>query len=260
MAERSILLRRLPPVRIRDCGSEQLAEQTTSLSDRAESDRHDPADGLPLPAGADRLSNRILRGVWVGSLIIPLLILVILTIQQEVPIEFLMRDPLAVSGSPYYYGLVSNLGIIVWCGSSAICLFCCLLVLRRSGWSEDVKFLLAAGVFTTLLMMDDLFMLHEVFYQYKFGIPEKVIMAIYGILAAFYILRFIKYWRTLAPLTFLTALALLSISVGTDIMFDADESVALRLTEDGCKFLGICQWGAFHLRVCWALTGGSTHA
>ena len=118
----------------------------------------------------------------------------------------------------------------------------------------DAKFLLAAGAFTALLMMDDLFMLHEVFFPYIIGIPELVTYAIYASLGILYVFAFRRFWMSLAPLTFLASLALLAASVLADVVVSADGNLTMQVVEDGSKFLGICQWGAFHFRACLALT------
>jgi hypothetical protein len=43
-----------------------------------------------------------------------------------VPVDELTRDPAAVMRIPYYIGLLSNWGIMLWSAAAAICPFFCL--------------------------------------------------------------------------------------------------------------------------------------
>jgi hypothetical protein len=60
--------------------------------------------------------------------------------------------------------LISNLGVIGWCAAAAMCLFCAGVLRKRDDPSERRNFLAASGCLMGLLLFDDLFLLHEIFF------------------------------------------------------------------------------------------------
>jgi hypothetical protein len=212
---------------------------------------------------ADHLINGKAKGlhwrpsaadVWTYALTFGpgVLLLAVVGLQTRVPIPVLMKDPLAVvplttSCCSFYYGFISNLGVMLWTAAAAICLFASLLLFNRDHRSDDAIFLAAAGVFTGWLALDDLFMIHEDVLP-LFGVPQLVTYAAYAGLAALY---FLLSWRQILafrPALMALALALLGTSVLIDI-FVKSESALHVFVEDGTKFLGILAWASFHLGV-----------
>ena len=142
-----------------------------------------------------------------------ILLLAVVGLQSRVPIPVLMKDPLAVvpltqTCCHFYYGFISNLGVMLWTAAAAVCLFASLLLFRANRRSEDATFLLAAGVFTGWLALDDLFMIHEDVLPW-FGVPQVVTYGAYAAIAALY---FLYSWRQILafrPVLMALALALL---------------------------------------------------
>lgn len=63
---------------------------------------------------------------------IPLLcIFLIIRLQNRIPIGNLTKDPLALAGKPFYFGILSQVGVLFWCSCAAICFFCGLLLAKR---------------------------------------------------------------------------------------------------------------------------------
>ena len=58
-----------------------------------------------------------------------------------VPVSNLTRDPLAVMGAPVYTGLLSNLGILLWCATAAITLFGAAVLGKRAKRRDWISFL-----------------------------------------------------------------------------------------------------------------------
>ena len=54
----------------------------------------------------------------------------------------LTADPLAVCRAPIYIGAISNLGILLWCASASICLFCFALLRKNPGQRKTALFFL----------------------------------------------------------------------------------------------------------------------
>lgn len=72
----------------------------------------------------------------------------------------LLRDPNAIANNPGYFGLVSNLGIVLWIAAS-VAAFQALAASRGSRNGTYRSVLMLGGGFAALMGVDDLFMLHE---------------------------------------------------------------------------------------------------
>lgn len=161
---------------------------------------------------------------------------------DAITINDLLRDPLAVSESPVYFGALSNLGILLWAGAASVALLAG-AVLRADGPSSPdwPGFLLAAGGLSVILGLDDLFMFHEVVAPGYLHIPELAVFSVYGLAA----LALFWLWRAevaLSPhgILVLTAAAF-AVSIVTDLA-NHELRPLPSLLEDGSKFMGILLW------------------
>lgn len=196
---------------------------------------------------------------WVYALALaaPTAILAAAAAQPWVPVADLLRDPLAVAQLSTqcchsYYGALSNLGVLVWCTTAAICLFAALLVFNARGWSQDSRFLAAAGVVTGVLTLDDLYLLHDHVLP-NYGVPDLAMYSAYGLLCLGFFLRFRDTIAKHDPVALLLAGAFLALSIVVDSLVHSDTSTRI-LIEDGAKLYGISLWAAFYitaaLRLC----------
>ncbi|MCH9809458.1 MAG: hypothetical protein K0U74_17170 [Alphaproteobacteria bacterium] len=181
------------------------------------------------------------------------LALLVASMQTVVPLAFLMKDPLAVAELTkadcchVYYGLFSNFGILLWCGTAAITLFSALILFVKGARSSDFVPLTAVGLFTTWLMLDDFFLVHEDVLP-AFGISQVTTYAFYACLGILYLAA---TWRTIlqnGPILLLISLGLLGLSVVSDVVLHT-ESYLHVLVEDGAKLFGISAWAAFHINL-----------
>lgn len=181
----------------------------------------------------------------------PLVLLLIVAIQPMVPIAYLMKDMLAVAELSkdqcchVYYGLVSNVGILVWCACAAVCLFSALLLTVSKTEKADIIFLTFAGVLTGWLMLDDFFMVHEDVLP-ALGISELIAFIVYALLTLAY---FASSWRLILKHRFILlvlAISLLGLSVVVDQLIHSEASMRIFI-EDSAKLLGICAWSGFHI-------------
>lgn len=146
----------------------------------------------------------------------------------------LVRDPNAIAGQPKYFGLVSNLGVILWFTGGIAAL--------QAYWSGAGfgaphlrRTLLAGGLFSGLMGIDDLLMLHEAIATA--GVPEPLVLVPHMLLLAtlcyhaWYIRRDIQ-WVLLAA-----AVA----SLGCSFLVDAvsEHFAGMVFVEEGFKILGI---------------------
>lgn len=133
----------------------------------------------------------------------------------------------------------------------------------RPGRGLGKAFLVYIAVFSGLLALDDLFMLHEEVLPVWLGIPELALYAVYGVLAA----GFTGFIRLLLETDFLLlglAFSFFVLSVLTDqgmlrFLFDVRGNAGL-VIEDLTKMLGIVCWLVFSLRTAAQLLGSGETA
>lgn len=195
-------------------------------------------------AAAMRGTGPMLLGVY-GFAVVVLLVVVGVRLTTGTPVADLVRDPLAVADGPPWLGAVSNLGILVWAVGAVGALFAA-AALRRSGAPrEEVRFLVAAGVVTTVLLLDDLYMLHETVLPEYVGVPEPVVFGAYGALVGWFVVRFrAAIRRTRWPLALLAAAALAAM-VLVDLAGDGVPASGRYLLEDGAKLFAQVGWAAY---------------
>ena len=188
--------------------------------------------------------------VYAVAFFAPLIIISAAVMQPWVPVDTLFEDPLTVAQRSvncchFYYGAVSNLGVLVWWGTSAICLFSAMFLFNSQGPSEQFYFLCAAGLLTGLLTLDELYLLHSNFMQ-ALGVPKVIIYGLYSSLCFALVLRFISLITDHDLIAYLIAGGLLALSVVIDNPYWGG-SPATILLEDAAKFCGISFWSAFHI-------------
>jgi hypothetical protein len=183
----------------------------------------------------------------------PVVILfVILKLQNRIPVEYLTRDPLAVAKAPFYWGAISNLGILVWCGAVVISWFSFKILQNIKIHNEFTHFFLFSGGITSILLLDDLFLLHEQVFPYNLNIPEKLVFLGYGILISLYLVKFRKTILKTEFILLVFAFGFFGLSVFVDLLqvgdwFGSDNEYLL---EDGAKLLGMVSWLTYFGRTC----------
>lgn len=141
------------------------------------------------------------------------------------------------TGESPFIGIVSNLGVLLWCATAAICFFCFSL-LRRTSANRGASFFLFTGALTLALLLDDFFLLHEHVFPDLLGISGLVLFAGYGLAIALVVLRFRKFIQETSFIFLLLAAGCFGVSLGIDFLTYG----SLPLLEDGAKLLGIVSW------------------
>ncbi len=156
------------------------------------------------------------------------------------PVDDLVRDTFAVTNAPIYIGLLSNMGIMAWAAAATLWLFGWGLLRQFAPAHHLQRFMLASGLLTLTLLVDDAFMLHELVLPEALGIPERVVLLGYVVGGLLYILA---GWEGFLKTNYLPALVagfFLGASLGIDMV--ADFGPIESLIEDGLKFAGIIFW------------------
>lgn len=191
------------------------------------------------------------RRALLGALALTALVfgaLVVLRVATGIPIAELTRDPLGNTEHPWYKGLVSNLGVIVLAGTAGVALFARAVGGAAPRARASAGFILAGGLVTIVLLLDDLYMLHETVFPEHIGIPENAVYATYAAMLAGFTVAFRDRIRAEDPLLLAGALAGLACSVLLDLIASVVSVPAYYVLEDGGKFFGILCWAAFITR------------
>lgn len=188
-------------------------------------------------------------------LYLPILaILVLIKIQDRVPIYYLTLDPIAVGNNPFYTGALSNIGILFWCAATTVCWFCFALLIELKQKKTFQLFFLASGTLTAFLLFDDLFVLHSIGFPQYLKIPEESIVFIYLFIIIVYLSIFHRMILSTDYIAFGFALIFFALS----ILFDLEvipipdywlENGNNLLLEDGFKILGIVSWFYYFLQL-----------
>lgn len=205
------------------------------------------------------LALRILIiSIYIPIFLMFILVGVVTEISPNLSIQDLTRDVAALGRLPFYWGSISQLGILFWSAIVTLC-FSTYFILKKISphQKESLKFLLYSGLLITYLTLDDTYMLHEDFFpDYVRFIPEKAAILLLGFaIVLFLYFNFAEILRNEYGLMLL-GLFFFGISVGLDLIPDrileyryVFEKLELIL-EDGAKFTAIVTWLVFYARYC----------
>ena len=179
-----------------------------------------------------------------AALLFLCLVTLIPLFDAEITLTDLTRDTVATLQGHRLTGLVSNMGIVIWATSASICFFSYKLYSQSHSSSRLTQFFFWSGLFTFLLLMDDLFLLHE---ESSFlPIPKELPYLLYLSILLLYLSRFRKILFKKQSALFWLSLLFFAFSV----LIDFAESSISRTTfiEDCFKFLGIVSWAGFLIK------------
>jgi len=166
----------------------------------------------------------------------------------NIPIESFIRNPTAVLGGAVYIGFISNIGILFWAFTTAICLFSSMIHKQDKNQASTRQFLFYSGLLTLWLLLDDMFMLHDSIFPYHLMIPEELIYLSYITVVLVYLAKFkteiLAYEYVILSLAF----CFFALSVLIDLFIEQQGFVSL--IEDGFKLFGITTWFIFFFKTC----------
>ncbi|HEX9852917.1 MAG TPA: hypothetical protein VGA68_07865 [Woeseiaceae bacterium] len=213
------------------------------------------AQGIRIPAP---LSMVGLSVAWIRAVAftVPALFLAAVLLQPWVEPKWMFLDPLTaaeLSGDccHVYYGFVSNLGVMLWSATAAVCLLAAAVFAMQRRQGPLVWFALSAGALTGWLALDDAFLLHELVLP-SLGVPQNAVLTAYLVLGGTYA---IASWRMILASDYLVLVvgaAAMAVSIGVDTVFHSLLPALVSL-EDSAKFFGIFCWAAFHISTMAAL-------
>lgn len=174
--------------------------------------------------------------------------MVTVSVVKGVRFDWFTRDPSAIAGVHPLAGFLSNLGILLWCATAAVCFFASLVLAREPKRDARAAFLLVAGTFTTVLLFDDFFQLHERLLPIYLGLSEHLLYAIYVVLTLVMVVGFRRLILSTDYRYLAVALFLFVVSLVADV-FIAEMTLERYLLEDGAKFVAIVSWFSYFGRL-----------
>jgi hypothetical protein len=152
--------------------------------------------------------------------------------------------------------ILSQIGILFWCISVSLCLFCSVIIDREKSLLKKVAvFLRFFGLVTLVLLLDDLFLLHESIFPKLLKTSEEFIYLCYLVAILVGLFKFKTIVLHTQWLILLLSFIFFSFSLVIDFIPLFSFSVGLRiLLEDGCKLFGIVNWFCYFGLVCLKFT------
>ena len=162
------------------------------------------------------------------------------------------QDPQVTTDTAFYLGLGSNLGVILWGAAVSILLFTWFALGPGPVRAHAGRGLLAATGLTTLLLADDLLLLHERVFRYEWRIPEHQTLMVYGVIGLACLLVAFRLIRESPDrVLFVSVIVLFAVALIVDFIDETEATVTGGGTfEDGAEFLGVIGWLAFWARTC----------
>jgi len=164
-------------------------------------------------------------------------------LQTATPLEFLFLDPAHLTGTPWYTGALSNLGILIWtCGVTFAAAGA--WVASRTDRSAAARFLAFGALATAILLLDDVFAFHSGLLKNTVGIPKTIAQAMVVAPTIIWVVAFRDDILRTRSALLVAGLGSFAGSVLVDAGLALTGDTAL-LVEDGLKFLGILAWAQY---------------
>lgn len=155
-------------------------------------------------------------------------------------VGLLTRDVASIAQVHPLVGALSNVGMILWASAAAICVFSAGVVRGGEGHGE-AWFLFSSGGISFVVLLDDMFLIHEDLAGRYLGMGQVQILGAYGTIILAYLIVFRQ--RILG-----TSYPLLLLSILFFVVSVALDQVGFHLGnwhllwEDGAKFVGQFLW------------------
>ena len=169
------------------------------------------------------------------SIILYLAILYISTI-YNIKLNLVVRDLAQTCGYPIGVGMISNIRILLWGATASICL---LTTFSEGINRESSRLLLLGGIFSSLLCIDDFFLLHDRY------IGPDFLNLTYLAISIFLLVRFRSILKKIGLFNLVISILFLGLSIFFDGVIQQVFNQSYQLTqliEEGFKFIGITCW------------------
>ena len=164
------------------------------------------------------------------------LVILYLSNIHNIKLSLVIRDLAQTCGYPIGVGMISNIGILLWGAAASICLF---TTFSENINRESSKLLLLGAIFSSLLCIDDLFLLHDRY------IGPDFLNLTYLAISIFLLVRFRRILKKIGLFNLIISILFLGLSVFFDGVIQQIFNQSYELTqliEEGFKFIGIVCW------------------
>jgi ABC-type multidrug transport system fused ATPase/permease subunit len=161
------------------------------------------------------------------------------------PVWKLTKDAASVIWQPAYIGLLSDWDVVLWIATASICLFSAVILYQQKAPRATFGFFLTSGIFTLILGLDDLYMLHERVLPKVFHMPEIFFYLLYFLAIVAYLIYFKRRLAKYENLLFTTSIFLFIIS---RMFFIRLPFIDRHASGDVLKYFGIVFWMIFFYR------------
>lgn len=172
-------------------------------------------------------------------------VIVALHVLNDVPYSDLTRDPIQLLNGNMYHGLLSNVGMVVWSFSLGYSFFMIVLLKNIPGTRNEKSLFVMAFLLTGILLLDDMFMLHDVYFTYYLHTKEFYLYSFYALFAIGFLVVNWRYILKNNLMMLIAAFGFLGFSVFIDVINKYVFIPEEYLVEDGLKFLGITNWAVY---------------
>lgn len=222
--------------------------------------RYDWVSEARLQFGSVSASSRMTRSTWagwplaftagvVGFSVLIFVFIWLIAAQHGVPLKALTRDAATSHGGPFHGGYLSNLGMFLWGITTGAAIFTgCFL---RHFRSSSAGFLLATGMLTLLLYVDDLFLIHDGLAPATIKRGDKTLFLVYGLCSLGWLWTYRRNVLASPWISLLLSIGCFAIALICDIEVFQLPGDLHYVLEDGFKLLGIAAWTGYVIPVCW---------
>ena len=154
----------------------------------------------------------------------------------NIKLNLVVRDLAQTCGFPIGVGMISNIGILLWGAAASICLF---TTFSEGINRESSRLLLLGGIFSSLLCIDDFFLLHDRY------IGPDFLNVTYLSISIFLLVRFQRILKSIGLFNLIISILFLGLSIFFDGVIQQVFNQSYQLTqliEEGFKFIGITCW------------------
>lgn len=176
----------------------------------------------------------------------------------NIPPDYLTKDPVALLHGKFYTGALSNFTILCWTAAATLCMFGYLALYKFAPRAGLKPLLFHFALVTLLLLLDDLYLWHEVMFPDYMGVNERLVYLSYLLYIAFILVRF----RNVIFQTEYVVLACAFFFLGASMTVDVCSHKLIHtlhmpaqwetLLEDALKSIGVFTWMVYFIRVAFA--------
>jgi hypothetical protein len=182
----------------------------------------------------------VLVAVWAAGSAV----LLVVVLQRAVPSRDLMVDPVTVTGSAWYAGFVTSIGVVGWTVSAVACAGTA-HVARLAGRPGAHRTFRGGALLFTVLMLDDLFLLHSAPLPDLLGTTKVNVLAALVVLAVLWVVPSLGELRRTRWELFAASAVAFAVSLAVDVTVPGPDAGVRLLVEDGAKFLGVLALAAW---------------